>query len=349
MTVVILMLSLLIIPFCLGLIFYEKDEGGLFIFAKGYILGWCLFFLTAIPCIIYRKTLTVLLSLYVPLCIGAALLGVLIFAMGRMREYKDAESLQKPVNKGLFEGKEWIYLSLFLGLWLFQMYKTVCFAFSDGDDAYYVSMATAINSGNGLYTVDPYTGIPSEPTYRYALAPFPVWIAALARLSGMHTATLSHIVLNVTLITITYAIYNETAKLLFEDNKEKRYMFMTLLAVFAVFSNVSQSMAETFMLTRARQGKEVLANIVIPILLYFFLRLMKKETFKVTLKECGFLLSIAFAGALTSLFANAIVGIALGGLFLYSFIRKSNIVTKLYIGAAALPALLTVALYWRLR
>lgn len=349
MKIALLLICLIVIPFCLGGLFYDREEGRLLIFVKGILIQWGILFAVAVPFIITHKSFSLLLKVYIPVVLMLAIAGLLLFADNGIRwkkSHEEAWFFTKPV---LLSGAECFYLAVFLGIWLFQMYKTLCYAFVDGDDAYYVALANVINSSDTLYTINPYTGVFSDViTYRYALAPFPVWIAALSRITGINVATMAHVIINVTLITITYVIYGELAKLLFKKDKEKQYMFLSFLAVFAVFSNVSQSMAETFMLTRTRQGKEALANIIIPFMFLCFLKLATREEFRVRFRDMCLMLTLTLAGALTSLFANVLLCIGYGLFFLYSFYRRSSLKSRIYMIIPTVPALLIMLMYWRL-
>lgn len=344
----ICVLYLLIIPFCMGLFFYEREEGKLMVGVKGYLIQWAVFFSVAIPCIVLGKTLTDILNIFVPVSFLLAIAGCVFFILA----YSQA---MKKRGEGVFAGTgmvlsktEFVYLALFLGLWLFQMYKTIFYSFTDDDDAYYVVMANTINASDKLYTLDPYTGGGTTINYRYALAPFPAWIAGLSRLSGIPVSTLAHIVLSCTLITITYVIYNELAKRLFKGNREKQYMFMVLFSVFSIFSNVSQSIAETFMLTRSRQGKEALANIIIPFLFYYFLKLAQNEELRIGIKDTCFMIVLSMAGSLTSLFSNLLYCIAIGLFLIYSIYRKAGIKSIITLLPTLIPPVLAMLLYWRL-
>ena len=103
---------------------------------------------------------------------------------------------------------------------------------NDGDDAYHMAIASVAESSGNMYTANVYAFGNTTLTYRYALAPFPIWIAYLSRISGVHTLTIAHIILGIFLITMSYVIYASSAKELFGDNRKKR------LQMQAFFSSV---------------------------------------------------------------------------------------------------------------
>ena len=73
------------------------------------------------------------------------------------------------------------------------------------------------------------------------------------------------------LIPLTYVIYLEIGRMLFRRDPNKLPMFMIIMAVFQMFGHTSISTAETFFLTRTWQGKSMLANVAIPLIIWLFL------------------------------------------------------------------------------
>ena len=249
----------------------RKGESLLMSVVYGFVLEWAVAFITVTPLVILGKRLSLAVKVLIPIYMLLAAVG-LVRAILRARKNKE-KNARVP-----FSPSEIIYLGIFVGLILFELYKTIFYAYADGDDAYYMATARAAEASDTMYRLDPYVGIPIGINPRYAIAPFPMWIAVLARISAIDTATFSFTILSPVLILVTYFLFNEISKLLFgAEDREKRYMFLVLAAVFEMFSNVSTSTAGTFMLTRARQGKEALACIILPLLFYELFYILKAE------------------------------------------------------------------------
>lgn len=166
---------------------------------------------------------------------------------------------------------------------LFQIYMTITMAFADGDDAYYIPISASTVASGKLYNVIPYDGYNTTLDIRHALAPFPVWIAFLSFVSGIHSTIIAHSMLSVVLILVSYSIYYRIAHLLFRKDKNGVPVFMLLVVTLVTFSNYSFYTVETFMLTRTSQGKSVLGNIVIPFLMLCLLQMGHEFTFDETL------------------------------------------------------------------
>jgi len=150
----------------------------------------------------------------------------------------------------------------------------------------------------------------------------------------------------VILIPITYVIYNAVADRLYENNKTGKYMFLCLIAVFVLFAHYSYNSAEVFLLTRTRQGKEALANIIIPILFYDMLAKASMEELKYDAKNYISIILIGISAALTSVFGNVLVLMMIFAAFIYSFYRRADIKYKLMTAALAILPLVTVAFYY---
>lgn len=166
----------------------------------------------------------------------------------------------------------WCFVAVLLVL---QLAVAVLFAYEEGDDAYYVAVSVITNDAETMYLKNPYTGSGTAIDTRHGLAPFPIWVAYVARLAGMHPATIAQIVLPVTLIVMCYSIYYLLAKKFF-NNGRKIALFLLILEVMVLFGGYSLQSVENFLLVRTAQGKAVLANIVIPFLFLLLLGILEE-------------------------------------------------------------------------
>ena len=157
---------------------------------------------------------------------------------------------------------------------VFQLVMAFTRASFDGDDAYYVVQSVITDETDTLYRILPYTGRTTSLDMRHSMAVFPVWISYIARMTGIHATVLSHSILPLVLIPLTYGIYYEIGKKLFPEKKEQIPVYMIFLCILQIWGNVSIYSGATFFLMRTWQGKSMLANVVIPsifmILLYLF-------------------------------------------------------------------------------
>ncbi len=278
---------LVIIPFCIGLIpagFMPEDERkpGIVLLA-GYFTMWAVFGLVTIPVVVFVRYDNFILAsrCFMALAILGAAAGVWLTyrrrRFGRLREWMSLADCIREMS--VAERIEWLLFLLLLG---FQLYKAVAYASFDGDDAYYVAASLIAQQADTMYTILPLTGRHTGLDIRHALAVFPMWIAFVAQKSHIHATILSHTIIPLVLIPLTYLVYYEIGRILFgrpdrpakaEGSGENLPLFMILMAVFQIFGNVSIYTNETFFLTRTWQGKAVAGSLVIPALLWLFLLL----------------------------------------------------------------------------
>lgn len=321
---------LVIVPCCMGFIpanfISAKKRHPGFVLLAGYFVMWALFEVVAIPAVLFVKY-----DNFKVASICFTVLGLLCAGVGVWLAYRNWRENQPglffgssgwddnidDIGGGLFrriveravryirkmswaERIEWL---LFFGLLVFQLYKAVAYASFDGDDAYYVVESLIAQQADVMYRILPYTGRPTDLDIRHALAVFPMWIAFVAKMSGIHATIMSHSVMPLVLIPLGYLVYYEVGRVLFGIGVKKRTrkrrfksasgkmnkkareaiekdsvfykenlpVFMVLMGLFQIFGNVSIYTNETFFLTRTWQGKAVAGSLVIPALLWMFL------------------------------------------------------------------------------
>lgn len=325
---------LLVLPMAMGLLLRKEKESLLISFVYGYILQWAIFFVVCVPEIIKKGTLSRVSKITIAVYAVCAVLGLVKYFLTKKERNRPA----------VLSKSEIIYLAVFLGLVLFQIYKALFFAYEDGDDSFYVSISQYSAVADRMYTADAYRGTPTVIWYRYALAPFPEWIASFAQRTGINAAIFSHTIIPPVFIVITYIIFNEIAKLLFKEDAEKRYMFLALIAVFEMFENVSTSTSGTFLLTRARQGKEALACIVLP-LLFFEIFCVIKNDCKISFSMFVLMVCTGISASLTSMFGNMLAPVMTAFLLLYILIKKKGLKSFILTGLTIVPNALAVLLY----
>lgn len=306
MAIISFLFWLVVIPFCIGMIpanfiSSERRSPGLTLLA-GYFGMWALFEIAAVPAVLwveYDNFRTASAVFTVLALLGAAAgLGLMYrnhragrpgLLCGRKRNDTYVVSLGSPKTRMTAFLKRlsiagWAAWLLFFALLGFQLYKAVAFASFDGDDAYYVVESLIAQESDVMYRILPYTGRPTDLDVRHALAVFPMWVAFVSVRAGAHATIVSHVVMPLVLIPLTYLLYFEIGRALFGrqpqagGQQENLPVFMIIMAVFQIFGNVSIYTNETFFLTRTWQGKAVAGSLVIPALLWVFLLLFRKDS-----------------------------------------------------------------------
>jgi len=280
-----LFLWLVLVPVILGLPFAglgmecEKRLGTALV--CGYMEMWALFQVIAVIFILTTGKFDHVVMVYTGVA-AVAVLSSFCWALYRARTHKT----RKPVREArilpwkLDNRNERVEKCIEFGVWclffvlvVFQVIMSCVMAFGDGDDAYYIPLSAMTEVSGSMYRNIPYTGEATQLDVRHGLAPFPVWIAFLSRMSGVHATILAQSVFGGVLLIVCYLLYSRIAKLLFADHKEGIPYFMLFTALLQLFGNYSFYTAETFLMTRASQGKAVLSNLVLPFLFWCLLQM----------------------------------------------------------------------------
>lgn len=343
----VLALLLVVMPIVVGGLLWSADKSGgklLFRWIGGQFLLWAGFQLICVPLILKEQSLGRLVQLFLAY---AAVLMVLAIVVGiRHREARLTWKGQGRASD--VKGPEGLLLWLvFWGLLLFQLIQAVRLAYADTDDAFYVAVSAVAENSDTMYQVLPYTGGGTELDARHGLAPFPIWVAFLARLSGMQSVIVAQVVLPVVLIAMTYGIFALLGGELFPEKGGERPLFLIFTEILVLFGNYSIYTVENFMIARSRQGKAALGNIVIPFLLLLLLLLLKRlqEKERIPLSLYLLLGAVTVTGCLCSTLGALLVCLALGvaGLLGVVCYRRPGILLPL--GACCVPCVLYAFLY----
>ena len=303
---VMLFLWLLILPFCAGGLFCTKKNrislGGQWLW--GEFLLWAVFQLIAVYYILKQGSMEDVIRAHWMVTAVIALGGLATVLKLWIDGYK-------PIHKEPFSWIEEhkLLVGVFMTLWLVQMLALIFLAVNDGDDAYYMAIASVAESSGNMYTANVYAFGGTELTYRYALAPFPIWIAFLSKISGVHTLVIGHIILGMTLVTMSYVIYAQIGKELFGDNYRKRIQMLIWIAVLFIWGNTSSHTAESFLLLRSRQGKALVAGLVFPAMIYLLIKVghALEQNRKISFREYLLATAIILTGCLGSTLGGVLV------------------------------------------
>lgn len=273
-----MILLFVLLPVFSGMLFYKSRHTLINSYIYGWILMLAVFEILAVPLVFLKVSLTGLTTIWGAVVI---LLGLAGLYCGRniFSEWKKAK-IQWSFQKGIF-----------LLLCFVQIFLVVILQHSDADDNYFIGIANTSLSTNTLLRYDAYTGMPAESfPLRYVFSPFPLFWACVSRITGIHPAILAHTVFPVILILLVYLIIYEMGFVIFKES-EKSLLFCNIMAVLVLFGNYSIYTVFSFMLFRIWQGKAIVANIILPLLVLWFINEEKRG-----IKEFIALLVIVLAG-----------------------------------------------------
>ena len=344
-----LILLLLIAPFGTGLLmnrYMEAQKRSLgMAYVSGFLILLAAFQLIAVPIVFWDAwgfpTIVTVFTVVTTLFTGFGIIQALHLWRREGRVFYKRITVTKQVR---VEQIQWMIVLVLIG---FQLFMAVTHASFDGDDAYYVVNSVITDETDTLYRILPYTGKSTELDMRHSMAVFPIWIAYIARMSGIHATIISHTVLPLVLIPLTYLIYYEIGKKLCKEKATQLPVYMMFVCMLQIFGNVSIYNNATFLLMRTWQGKSMLANVVIPavfmVLLWLFEEEPEKRNAKSGLWILLFLLNIVAAMMSTaSVFLNTFL-IAVMAVVLY--LQERNWKIPLKMALCCIPCVIYAVLY----
>jgi hypothetical protein len=282
----------------------EVVFGILFQWVSGQLCLWAGFHVLCTALILKGKSFDAVIKAYGVLVVSLVLLA----AAGEIRRwvvYTRPQEHARDHDKKK-DGVPMVLWCLAGALLVLQLVLACVLAYEEGDDAYYVAISTAAESSDTMYQTLAYTGRHTSFDARHGLAPFPIWVALAARITGIRTVTMAQVALPVVLIGMSYAIYYLIGKKLFPQGVRQVPMFLIFIEFLVLFGGYSTYSAENFLLVRTAQGKAVLAAIVIPFLVLLLLRLLEalQENQKIGRAYWALLALTAGAGCLCSTLGN---------------------------------------------
>ena len=272
-----LILWLFIIPLCVGSLFFSVDKkaGRLpLAWISGQLLLWALFQLICVPMILTNKEYSRMQPIYL-----VAVAALLLFALVRRKIFSGTKGASlrlvrdAAVEQGKFTQVLWVIFWMIL---LFQLFQAVRLTYADGDDAFYVAVSTITDDADTMYSKPPYTGGETELDTRHALAPFPIWITFLAKMSGFRPVGVAHVAVPLALIAMTYGVFYLIGQKICGKNRERLPLFLIFTEILVLFGDTSYYTVENFMIARSRQGKAALGSIIIPALFFLLLLLLEQ-------------------------------------------------------------------------
>ncbi len=327
----------------------QKDIG--FMWTTGYILMWALFQCICVPLILLEKEGDAYFP-YVVYIFGGCAAALAAFGIVRYLAaglWGKKKEIVADLEKNPFYSKGskllWAAAALLI---LLQLVLSVCMHYADGDDAFYVAVSTLTQGSDTMYKLMPYSMGGTGLNRRHSTAPFPIWIAFLSRVSGVHTTIVAHTVVATVLIFMTYVIYYQIGKCIFREKEQHLPGFLMMTALLVIFGDYSIYSVENFMIARSRQGKAALGNIIIPMAVLLFLEMFERirKQQKIEWMRWVLLAAVVTAACLCSTLGTFLMCLFIGvvGLCAGAVYKSPLLVLKM--ACCCVPALIFGALYF---
>lgn len=251
-------LVLFAIPFLVGngiCSFLRVDKTA----AKNYFFGmvtiWALFQMITVPLVLMKASFMVVVVLMTTLFLVLSFYGI----------WKG--NFPRPV---LAVDRKMDMIAV--GLMFFGMFTLIlCTIFTqhtDWDDSRFVVNAVDMVRTNRMFLTNPMNG---EKTLTWlgelakdVTAPWAVFIAYCAKMTGVFATVMAHTVLPVVLLLCAFCVFWMLSEVFFKKDLFHRSIFMYLVILLNLYGHFSIYSSETFLLTRLWQGKAVVAGVGIP-------------------------------------------------------------------------------------
>ena len=231
--------------------------------------------LLAVPMIFFHVAFS---TLYISFCACAG-------ALAAFGLYRLIITLKKPAPALPKQKKEprsilaWILLGITFLIILYQFLSYLLGMHMDDDDTRWLAQANdALETGQMIYhnyNTGDYWGWVHMP--KDAVSAWPMLYSILSRLTlNTRVTILAHTVYAPMEVLVMYGIYWLLASELFEK-KDARAAFLLLVSVINLFYAGTLFTQSVFALVRIWQGKATVAAVLIPLLIYLFVRINKEN------------------------------------------------------------------------
>lgn len=314
--------------------------------AFGYVSVCAIFQLLAVPMVYKGLPFHVLKISWI---VVALILSVLSVIVNRGRIISSLKGFTSCFRISEYARTEIVLIVVTLLLIGAQTWLLAGNMHTDTDDARFVAEALEAYEKDTMLKVHPltgeYLGAPLGEMNKDVASPYPIFIALLASLYGIHPAITAHVVLPMLFIPLCYICYWLLGRYLFRGDRKKTWLFMFFLALILLFSFESEFTLGYTLLTIIWQGRSVYAMIMLPLLLLAFMRMSGDED----IKACDYivLICVLIASSMHS-GMGSVLSFAMSLAYMAVIIfRRKSLKTAICLLACLIPTVIYIAIYLR--
>ena len=358
MIVVRIIIWSIVVPFLLGQLVYMlgRDSEEVSAVSKklayGFMLMCVIFFVFAVPMITLRLHFHVLVYSWVFITVVLCILSVIYGLRNAKVKQDEASAVQeeKKVKAGadVFTVMVWTAAVLMIA---FQTYLLTFNMHVDTDDARFVAEAVeAVDYDTMLIRhaiTNEYIGRVAGEQTKEVTAPYPLFIALMSKLYGIHPAICAHTVFPALFIPLCYVVFGIIGAHVFEGDMLKRGLFLLFLSVIHLFSFETIYASGYTLLTIIWQGRSILAMIMLPLLWYFLMRVSDSE--RVRREDYVYILMAAVACAMLSNMGAVLAGVMTAVYAVVNGVRLRSFKTCVFMGLCMVPDVVCVLITRLLR
>jgi len=262
---------LFIVPSLVGntVIGLLRVEKGL---AKSFVLGliamWGICQFVTVPFVLLKADFRIVFGIFCVVVVGICIYGIYKKWFPKFCIKTDTVSQKLAL----------VIMLLAIGAFLTA---NIVLQHTDADDSRFVVNAVDIIRTNTMFLTNPATGEALEvwegELIKDVTSPWAVFIACLAKSTGIHATIMAHTFMPVMLLLMACCVFWLLSEEFFGKDISSRCILVCLVLLLNVYGYYSVYSAETFLMTRIWQGKAVVAGIGVPLLILEFLWLYRQE------------------------------------------------------------------------
>lgn len=240
----------------------------------GNVIMWAVFQLIAVPLVLLKVKFTFLVVFW---CISVMLLLSVTSIALKKQGSKEKISFDNKLKDGITKNYAFLLnIVLLLVIVGYQCYKYARYMHLDEDDSRFIVNAVDAYSYNTMMLTNPttgeYMGTWVGDLAKDVASPWMMYVATIAKLCHIHPTILAHTILPVFLLVMSYSGYYLIGHIIFKGDMEKCTLFTAIVAFMNMYFSDAIFMQSFFTLVRIWQGKATLAAVMIPFMLYLFMR-----------------------------------------------------------------------------
>lgn len=323
--------------------FENEDKSAARDIAYGFMLMCVLFLVLAVPMIFMRMPFHTLkyswTAVIAVLCVISLVLGL------RRGKYKDIlagiRGFFGQIISDRFTGVIWIAAVFVI---MFEACLPTVRMHVDTDDARFIAEAMEAVEKDTMLLHHAITGkyigfVPGEQI-KDVTSPYPLFIALLSRLFGLHPAITAHTVLPFLLILLSYIVFFMIGDFLTGSDVKKTGLFLLFLSFINLFSFETIYSSGYTLLTIIWQGRSVCAMIMLPFLWYILMRFTVKD--KISVYDCLFVMAAALGNTMLSNMGSILAPIFIAAYAFVNLIKRKSLKISVFMCICAVPSFVCI-------
>lgn len=284
-----------------------------FAYSTGFFMVLALFQTVSVPVIIFQGSFTTIVIAY-----SITLLLCVCFSI--WQTCKNDLLVKLTIRK--IHWSEWFYLAGFVFVLGVQIVRAFTYdiTYMSYDDATYSVYASDAYVGNGVLSIDAYTGTRTILTTKRTLSSWNILPSFIAIASGVSVVVITHTVQYIQLIILAYSTYWFLAGEII-SKRDNQLIFMLIIALLYWFGYHSHYSLTFRLLGPNYQGKAVLAVSFTPLIMAVLLKQMEKAY---SLRTGLYIFVLSLGGVALTLWSTGTIFILVFVPLLLSLFRKER-------------------------